>query len=470
MCEYGEFVNLGNWSGTFEETECSAGCLVLRHGETMTENRTMFFEQLPAGQCQEEVQTRAHICIGGDIQVEDEWSGSYKQTMCLDGCGDKPSGELVLETRTRYQMQSGTNECLKQEQVRAGICADGNVIPSSSWSGTYTLEECTHTCVNQFGAKTLVDGFALFSRVRYKEDYPTDACKLEMQYTVQMCTLNGFVPMTPWDGSFTYTTCKDGCGSSSHGQLEQESRERFEDDLPPGPCTSETQVRARLCNEGTLTPWTPWQGDGWEFETCTIGCVTAGLSHGEVGIENRTMFDMDCDEEVQYRSRSCTAGDLTAWTYWNGTYQFATCNEAMSYIDTSVFSEQTSNTQVVNLITIGSTDGSDGIQGLGAGGSTGDAGVTGAGIAFSGTSWGVSGGIVAIAAVAGVGFYKFSKYRKGNADPDENAKKQMQRRLSKRLSLTTSEVQAMPESEMVALHVEPGRRSSYINPLLEHPA
>ena len=216
----------------------------------------MYLEALPNNTCTAEEQTRSAQCQDGSIVPVGAWSGSYASSECVGGCGEAKYGQLHIETRLRYMEELASSECVSEVQTRQRLCGEAGAFGEwSAWSGEngYTYEQCVVGC----GDGIVPGDCESRYREKYLEDLPAGQCKQETQESCRTYSPLDPQPWGPYDGSYTFDACTPGCGSVSHGQQVSDERILYQAELPDGECVEEIQTRSKTCTAGVLDEtWT----------------------------------------------------------------------------------------------------------------------------------------------------------------------------------------------------------------------
>ena len=255
-CSDGTLGAWGAWDKTPAQASCNQGCSIAVHGHDVTEERTMYLEALPNNTCTAEEQTRSAQCQDGSIVPVGAWSGSYASSECVGGCGEAKYGQLHIETRLRYMEELASSECVSEVQTRQRLCGEAGAFGEwSAWSGEngYTYEQCVVGC----GDGIVPGDCESRYREKYLEDLPAGQCKQETQESCRTYSPLDPQPWGPYDGSYTFDACTPGCGSVSHGQQVSDERILYQAELPDGECVEEIQTRSKTCTAGVLDEtWT----------------------------------------------------------------------------------------------------------------------------------------------------------------------------------------------------------------------
>ncbi|GHP10599.1 hypothetical protein PPROV_000933000 [Pycnococcus provasolii] len=216
---------------------------------------------------------RARTCSDGTLGAWGAWDKTPAQASCNQGCSIAVHGHDVTEERTMYLEALPNNTCTAEEQTRSAQCQDGSIVPVGAWSGSYASSECVGGCGEAKYGQLHIE-----TRLRYMEELASSECVSEVQTRQRLCGEagafgewlawsgeNGYTyehpldpqPWGPYDGSYTFDACTPGCGSVSHGQQVSDERILYQAELPDGECVEEIQTRSKTCTAGVLDEtWT----------------------------------------------------------------------------------------------------------------------------------------------------------------------------------------------------------------------
>ena len=277
------------WSGTYIYPLCIRSLSFDGSGFRPLEDvqqRRQF--QYQTGRCERnETQVRVRLPEDGQPGTQwTPWSGDFVYAFC-------PFSGEIQEREAWMRASVDTPEvCVSEAQTRYSLGADS----WTAWFGDFRYTECTETET------------ALF----YQDAVVVNGLCVEAQQT-RSRTNNG--DFSDWSGEFVESNC-----------TEVEERVRFEAPLATDGdvCLRQLQNRSRFPNG----VWSEWSGDDLSYteDTCTE-------------IQERTRWEAsatagDCVSEQQFRTRT----DGGVISQWNGTYQFATCqqNEERTMYDAAV--------------------------------------------------------------------------------------------------------------------------------------
>jgi len=215
--------------------------------------------------------------------------------------GDTVDGAVRAEERTMYLETHPFGECVAQNQTRGRMCMNGQYEAWSMWDETYTYEP-------QPGRH---DEWSMQLATMYIDDLPVQDCISVLTSTTMTCAAGDMVASSP-ETNLT-ETCMNGCGDAEHGAVVFDNRVMYRASFPDGPCLSETQYRARTCENGFFEAPSQWNGM-YQFFYCNPGCGKGFLS-GETRTIEETRFVerfpiLSCNPEKRSTVETCVKGSL----------------------------------------------------------------------------------------------------------------------------------------------------------------
>ncbi len=267
---------------------------------------------------------------------------------CNDGCAagccgisDSPNaahGGTSSVTRYSTNLPNGV-PCSSVDQSRTISCSAGTW---SFSSGSYTFQTCNDGCpTNQASVNSQSPSGRhgdTSSVTRYSSATPSGVPCTSVDQSRGISCSNGTWSYT--SGSYTNTTCTDGCASGSGGIAGSpagshggtSSVTRYASSAPVGTSCS-SQSRSILCSSGS---WGYTSGS-YTATSCNNGCPSGGANvgsgapaaaHGGTSSVTRysssTPNGVPCTSVDETRNISCSNG---TWSYTSGSYTNATCTD-----------------------------------------------------------------------------------------------------------------------------------------------